>query len=105
VASVKPQTGQPEVVDDSASEQESKVTTPADLGFGKHTEIEVQPLHEPPAQVDADGMVEIRMARTIEEFTYGNPHIFYRLEEGKRYKVPANIARYLASLGCLYLRS
>ena len=28
------------------------------------------------------------MAETIEEFTYGNPHRTYRLEAGKRYRLP-----------------
>ena len=32
------------------------------------------------------------MAETIEEFTWGNPHYQYRLEEGKRYRVPVEVA-------------
>jgi hypothetical protein len=50
-------------------------------------------------------MVEIRMAETIEEFTYGNPHMHFKLEQGKRYRVPAHIGRYLASLGKVYQRT
>lgn len=101
-AAVKPQTGQPEVELD-ADPANSEVTRPSDLGFvaPPQVEIEVQPVNDPPATADADGLVEIRMARTIEEFSYGNPHVFYRLDAGKRYKVPAHIARYLASLGAI----
>ena len=50
-------------------------------------------------------MVEIRMAETIEEFTYGNPHVSFQLEAGKRYRVPRHIAAYLCDLGKLYVRS
>ena len=42
------------------------------------------------------------MGETIEEFTYGNPHVHYNLEEGKIYRVPADIGRYLDSLGYVY---
>lgn len=83
----------------------SEVTRPADLGFGKAREIEVEPLQDlPPARPDDDGMMEIRMAETIEEFTYGNPHYTVRLEEGKRYRVPAHIGQYLIGLGKVYQR-
>jgi hypothetical protein len=44
------------------------------------------------------------MAETIEEFTYGNPHKHYKLEAGKRYRLPVDVARYLNSLGYLYHR-
>ena len=44
------------------------------------------------------------MAETIEEFTWGNPHYQYRLEEGKRYRVPVEVARYLYNLGYVYRR-
>ena len=82
----------------------SEVTRPSDLGFGGRREIEVERLHDEPIAPDGDGMVEIRMAETIEEFTYGNPHISYKLEAGKRYRVPMHIAAYLFDLGKLYLR-
>lgn len=83
----------------------SEVTRPSDLGFGsRQREIEVEPLQELPQGPDDDGMVEIRMAETIEEFTYGNPHFTVRLEEGKRYRVPAHIGHYLISLGKVYQR-
>jgi len=83
----------------------SEVTRPSDLGFGpRHTEIEVDAIQEVPQRRGDDDFVEIRMAETIEEFTYGNPHHHYRLEQGKRYRVPAHIARYLHSLGKVYER-
>jgi len=82
----------------------SEVTRSSDLGFGKRQqEIEVEPLHDLPPEVH-DGMMEIRMAETIEEFTYGNPHYTVRLEEGKRYRVPAHIGQYLIGLGKVYQR-
>lgn len=97
-------------------EEESAVTRPEDLGFPRnqqldrtpegipiHREIEVEALAPRPADtVDPNGMVEIRMAETIEEFTYGNPHRSYRLEANKRYRLPVDVARYLYSLGYTY---
>lgn len=81
--------------------EEDEVTRPADLGFG-HREIEVEQVQVQPQVADNDGYVQIRMGRTIEEFTYGNPHVHYHLEEGKIYRVPDYIARYLDSLGAVY---
>jgi hypothetical protein len=84
-----------------AEEEESRVTTPADLGF-RTREIEVDPIQEvAPQAPDDQGMVVIRMARTIEEFTYGTS-VPVALKEGHRYRVPAHIGRYLDSLGCVY---
>jgi hypothetical protein len=83
----------------------SQVTRPSDLGFGKAREIVVEPLQELPQQVSHDGTMEIRMAETIEEFTYGNPHYVVKLEEGKRYRVPAHIGQYLIGLGKVYQRA
>ena len=86
----------------------SEVTRPSDLGFvtnqPKHREIEVEALVDKPVAVDAQGYVEIRMAETIEEFTYGNPHYTYRLEAGKRYRIPVEVARYLNNLGYIHHR-
>ena len=101
----------PEDLDPATSE----VTRPSDLGFPKaqpgqaggipvHREIEVEAIADPKPTVDPSGMVEIRMAETIEEFTYGNPHYTYRLEAGKRYRIPVEVARYLHSLGYIYQR-
>jgi hypothetical protein len=96
----------PEVeIDPEMDPATSEVTKPSDLGFNTRREIEVQPVEPPPVVVDEQGMVEIRMAETIEEFTYGNPHMHYKLEAGKRYRVPTHIAAYLYDMGKLYVRS
>lgn len=101
----KQQTGEV-TLDPSLDPDLSEVTRPSDLGFApKPREIEVDLIDEPPPELGSDGMVEIRMAETIEEFTYGNPHMIYKLEQGKRYRVPAYIASYLHGLGKLYQRS
>ena len=81
--------------------EENEVTRPSDLGFPQ-AEIEVQAVRQQPLRADERGMVQVRMSRTIEEFTYGNPHVNYLLEAGKIYQMPANIARYLDSLGAIY---
>lgn len=83
-----------------AEAEENQVTRPEDLGFRR--EIEVERVQVQPQVPDDQGFVQIRMARTIEEFTYGNPHVHYHLEEGKIYRVPAGIGRYLDSLGAVY---
>ena len=80
-------------------EDENEVTRPSDLGFGPK-EVEVQPVVMP-TDVGSDGMVQIRMGRTIDEFTYGNPHVSHKLEEGKVYRMPVDIARYLYGIGAL----
>jgi hypothetical protein len=77
----------------------SEVTRPSDLGFGPR-EVVVEPV-APPSTVDQSGRVQIRMGRTIDEFTYGNPHVHYKLEEGKIYQLPVEIARYLHGIGAL----
>ena len=41
-----------------------------------------------PGPADDGGYVQIRMAGTIDEFTYGNPHQSIKLEAGKMYRVP-----------------
>lgn len=79
--------------------EHDEVTRPSDLGFGTK-EIEVEPV-ELPRDPDQTGKVQIRMARTIEEFTYGNPHVHFPLEEGKLYQVPLHVAQYLHGLGAL----
>jgi hypothetical protein len=96
---VAPRTTQQQEEPEQAEEDE--VTRPSDLGFG-HREIEVERVQVQPQQPDNDGMVQIRMGRTIEEFTYGNPHVHYHLEEGKIYRVPVGIGTYLDSIGAVY---
>jgi hypothetical protein len=103
VEEVDPQ-DQPQIIPEDLDPTKSQVTRPSDLGFGKAREIEVQSLQELPPQVTEDGMMEIRMAETIEEFTFGNPHIMVKLEEGKRYRVPVHVAQYLIGIGKVYLR-
>jgi hypothetical protein len=84
----------------------SETTRPSDLGFpAAQREIEVEPLQDQVQPSDPNGMVEIRMAETIEEFTYGNPHQSFLLEVGKRYKVPVYVANYLYHLGKLSIRA
>ncbi len=105
VQDLTPRTGAPEVAPDLEQDQ---VTGPESLGFVRRPpeiEIEVQPLQDERPQVDPNGMVEVRMARTIEEFTYGNPHNSYRLEAGKRYRLPLYVAEYLDGLEALHHRS
>jgi hypothetical protein len=102
-ASRKPQNEpEPQVAhpDEPQPEEENEVTTTADI-LGTR-EIEVSPVQEPPAQIDPEGMVVIRMNTTLEDFTYGNPHMHFRLEEGKRYRMPVHIARYLDGLGYVW---
>ena len=83
-------------------EEEDQVTRPSDLGFGPQREIEVDRVRETPLIPDDEGFVQIRMSQTIEEFTYGNPHVHYRLEAGKIYRVPGNIGAYLDSIGYVW---
>jgi hypothetical protein len=80
-------------------DEENEVTRPSDLGFGPK-EVVVEPV-APPRAVDQSGFVQIRMARSIDEFTYGNPNLLYKLEEGKLYRLPVDIARYLHGIGAL----
>ena len=97
-------TGAPDVAPEL---EKDEVTSPESLGFVRRpeVEIEVERVYDQPVQVDPSGMVEIRMARTIEEFTYGNPHNSYRLEAGKRYRLPLYVAQYLDDLEALHHRS
>lgn len=96
-----PKSGAPEVAPDL---EESQATSPSSLGFVQPREIEVEALPDRPRRIESDGMVEVRMARTIEEFTYGNPHVHYELEAGKRYRLPVYVAQYLDGLEALHHR-
>jgi hypothetical protein len=118
-------TGQNEVaVDDGVNE----VTGPSHLGFqtqapqtdlrqrnadrvtavrtgaGDVSEIEAEPVGRSPIQIDPNGMTEIRMAREIEEFTYGDPKHSVHLEAGKRYRMPFHVAQYLDGLEAIHHR-
>lgn len=92
-------TAQPTEVQVDLDPEVDEVTHPSDLGFGPK-EVVVEPIVTA-SPVDNDGKVQIRMARTIEEFTYGNPHAHHKLEEGKLYRLPVDIARYLFGIGAL----
>lgn len=93
-------TQQHEEPEQAQAEEENEVTRPEDLGFRR--EIEVERVQVRPQEADDQGFVQIRMGRTIEEFTYGNPHVHYHLEEGKIYRVPVAIGNYLNSIGAVY---
>jgi hypothetical protein len=84
-------------------EEENEVTRASDLGFNI-PEVSVQPIAVEQLQPDDDGYVVIRMAETIDEFTYGNQLGHVELKAGKMYRVPGHIARYLQSLGKVYNR-
>jgi len=91
----------PRTTQQAEEPEQDEITTPESLGFQRGREIEVEPV-QTRAAPDADGYVQVRMGRTIEEFTYGNPHVHYHLEAGKIYRVPVYIAEYLDSLEALY---
>lgn len=81
-----------------------EVTTTQDLqgGHPRLPEIEVdtiQPIADEPSNRDR---VVIRMNTTLEDFTYGNPNVHWKLEAGKRYEVPRHIAQYLDGLEYLW---
>jgi len=97
---VAPRTTQQPEEPQQAEPEENEVTRPEDLGFRR--EIEVERVQVRPQAPDDEGFVQIRMGRTIEEFTYGNPHVHYHLEEGKIYRVPVGIGNYLNSIGAVY---
>lgn len=95
-------TQQPEAPEQA---DENEVTRPSDLGFGARREIEVEPVNVPAPKPDDEGYTVIRMAVTIDEFTYGNNRGPVELKAGKMYRVPNHIAQYLYSLGKLYVTS
>ena len=85
--------------------EENEVTRPSDLGFGARREVEVEPVNVPAPRQDDEGYAVVRMAVTIEEFTYGNQRGPVELTAGKMYRVPIHIADYLYKLGKLYVTS
>jgi hypothetical protein len=88
--------------DDPSPMPEGEITTMESL-MGQR-EIEVDPVEEPRQVMTADPnqMVVIRMNETLEDFTYGDPNMHYKLEAGKRYRLPVHIARYLNGLGYVW---
>jgi hypothetical protein len=96
-ATVQPQVAVP---DEPRPAEEGEITKIDSLMNPR--EIEVDPVEEAPIVSDDGGMVIIRMNTTLEDFTYGNPHMHMRLEEGKRYRVPLYIGHYLDGLGYVW---
>lgn len=87
--------------DDAPVEEKDEITTMGSIFSGP--EIEVDAVEEPrPQPPSNEGMAVIRMNTTLEDFTYGNPYQHYKLEEGKRYRVPVHIAQYLDGLGYVW---
>lgn len=80
--------------------EENEITTMSSLM--SPPEIEVDPVQEMPQRPDASGMTVIRMNTSLDDFTFGDPNRHYKLVEGKRYRVPANIGRYLDGLGYVW---
>ena len=73
-------------------------------GAGDVQEIEAEPVARFKLRVDPNGMTEVRMAREIEEFTYGDPKHSVHLEAGKRYRMPFHVAQYLDGLEAIHHR-
>jgi len=80
--------------------EQDEITTTADLLGGR--EIEVDPVAPVMPKSDNQGMVLVRMNTTLEDFTYGDPHTHWKLEAGKRYRMPRHIAIYLDDLGYVW---
>lgn len=85
----------------SRAAENNEVTTTADL-MGGRQEIVVDPIVEVPEQPGQGNRVLIRMNTTLDDFTYGNPNVHYKLEAGKRYMMPRHIASYLDDLGYVW---
>jgi hypothetical protein len=96
-AKVEPQTANPD--EPRPENEENEITTSSLM---RPREIEVDPIQEPQPVPASNGYAVIRMNTTLEDFTYGNPHMHMRLEEGHRYRVPVHIAQYLDGLGYVW---
>jgi hypothetical protein len=86
----------------SQTPEDNEVTTMSDL-MGNTRDVIVDNITEvqevPGPQSDT---LIIRMNTTLDDFTYGNPNVHYKLEAGKRYKMPRHIAQYLDGLGYVW---
>ncbi len=82
--------------------EDNEVTTMADL-MGNSREVIVDTIEEvrEPSGPPSDTLI-IRMNTTLDDFTYGNPNVHYKLEMGKRYRMPRHIAQYLDGLGYVW---
>lgn len=65
-------------------------------------EVEVDTIQEIRTHEPVGDRVVIRMNTTLDDFTYGNPNVHYKLEAGKRYEMPRHIAEYLDGLEYLW---
>ncbi len=84
-------------------EEQDELTTIADLqGQSRLPEIEVDAIQEIRSPGPNQDRVLVRMNTTLDDFTYGNPNIHWKLEAGKRYEMPRHIAEYLDGLEYLW---
>lgn len=86
----------------SQTPEDNEVTTMSDL-MGGTRDVIVDSIEEvvEPSGPPAATLI-IRMNTTLEDFTYGNPNVHYKLEAGKRYRMPRHIAQYLDALGYVW---
>lgn len=84
--------------------EEDQLTTIADLQGGQPQlpEVEVDHITEIRTAEPVTDRVLVRMNTTLDDFTYGNPNVHWKLEAGKRYEMPRHIAEYLDGLGYLW---
>lgn len=83
--------------------EEDELTTISDLQGGvRLPEVEVDHITEIRTQEPVTDRVLVRMNTTLDDFTYGNPNIHWKLEAGKRYEMPRHIALYLDGLGYIW---
>lgn len=80
---------------------DNEVTTMADL-MGGARDVIVDNIEEVNDPIPTSDTVVIRMNTTLDDFTYGNPNVHYKLEAGKRYRMPRHIAGYLDGLGYVW---
>jgi len=86
----------------SQTPEDNEVTTMSDL-LGNSRDVIVDSItevREVPGPLS--DTVIIRMNTTLDDFTYGNPNMHYKLEAGKRYRMPRHIAGYLDGLGYVW---
>lgn len=87
-----------------SAEDQGELTTISDLqNHGMQLpEVEVDTIQEIHTREPASERVLVRMNTTLEDFTYGNPNVHWKLEAGKRYEMPRHIAEYLDGLEYLW---
>lgn len=85
----------------SQTPTDNEVTTMSDL-MGNTRDVIVDTITEVRDSSPTSETVIIRMNTTLDDFTYGNPNVHYKLEAGKRYRMPRHIAGYLDGLGYVW---